>query len=431
MPATRRQVILAVVGLVMMLLVPARAAQVTLTVMGAYPPGQTAGDVLEAYIQEYQRLNPHIAVEHLPRTGTDQEAMEQIYVRTAAGIPPDIVFIPQPFLTDYVVRDIVAPVPGTYADRIRTSYLPGALYLAEYQDNLYGFPTELMSQGLAYNSVVFNQAGLPDEAPQTWEELRDFARKIALRRDDGTLERAGYGIMDYATPVIAFILTYSRSHGGNPVSSDLRSVNFSEPQSVDSVAYLKALYLEDRTAVLGLPGWAEDKLGMFFAHGPWQAQGFRLVGPEFYSGLRSALPPAGPVGRVTTFYGYLWAVTPYTAHPQEAYDFLFWLSTEETERGTTRMGDVLEALGSIPVTPADARNQPSMQEPFMQGFLAAITSEAATPIPPIPAWLESFLELGTLARQAIIGELPEVEAMRRADQFIQLRIDEYYETYDI
>lgn len=411
----------------LLLLVPAEGAEVTLTAMGSFPPGQEAGDVLQRYIEEYERLHPHVEIDHLPRTGSDLEAMEQILVRTAAGNPPDIVYVPQVLLTDYVVQEIVTPVPDAIAERIRSHFLPGALYVAEYNHVLYGFPTELMTQALAYNAVVFERAGLADEAPQTWEELREFARKLTVRGDDGRIVRAGYGIMNYATPVIAYLLTYSRSYGSDPISPDFRSVHFTNPVTVDAVRFLKTLHLEDQTAVIGLPGWTDYNLGMFFAHGPWQAQGFRRVGAEFYDSLRSAAPPLGSTGRrEATFYGYLWAVTPYARHPAEAYDFLFWLTTEPTERGTTRMGDVLATLGSIPTTREDAEHQPSMEEPFMQGFLEVLMIDAARPIPAIPAWLDAFLELGNLVTQAIQGELPETTAMERADQYIQLRIDEYF-----
>lgn len=405
---------------------PARAA-VNLTVMGAFPKGSPQGDILYGYVEEYQRSHPGIQITQVPRTGSDQEAMEKIYTSIAAGVAPDIVFIPQTFLTDYVTKEVVAPVPASMQARVQGGYLPGALQLAKYRGVLYGFPTENQTQALAYNSVIFAEAGLPDEAPRTWSDLRTMARMLTTRTSDGQIVRAGYGILDYATPISAFMLSYSRAHGNTPISDDLQRIDFSMPQSVAAVRFLKQMYREDQTAVIGSGGFGKSTLAMFFAHGPWQANGYRRVGQEFYAGLRSALPPVGSTGRhATTFYGYLWAVTPYTKHLLEAYEFLFWLNTEVTEKRTTRMGDVLEALGSIPNTPMDARNQPSMKEPFMHGFLQAIMTSAAQPIPPIPAFLESFAELSTQVVRVLKGEVPEEEAMQRVDQVIQQKLDDYY-----
>ncbi|HEX6972528.1 MAG TPA: extracellular solute-binding protein [Limnochordia bacterium] len=418
---------LAVAALVLWAL-PAAAA-VRLTLMGAYPKGgaDAAGTILEEYVQEYQRLHPDVEIVRVPRTGTDQEAMEKIYVSIAAGVPPDVVFIPQVFLTDYVARGVVQPVPRVYRSRIAAAYLPGALQLATYQGELYGFPTESQPQALAYNAAVFSQAGLPDAPPATWEELRTLARKLTRRQADGELVRAGYGILTYATPISAYVLSYSRAHGDLPIQPDLRRVNFSGAGSVAAVEFLRILYREDQTAVLEMEGFTENRLGMFFAHGPWQAAGFRSVGEAFYEGLRSAVPPRGSTGTPqTTFYGYLWAVTPYTREIEAAYRFLFWLCTEVTEKGTTRMGDVLEALGSIPNTSADASNQPSMKEPFMQGFLQGVVTGAAKPIPAIPAWLESFGELTRRVNEVLEGKMPARQAMSEVDRFIQAKLDAYY-----
>ncbi|HEX6972382.1 MAG TPA: extracellular solute-binding protein [Limnochordia bacterium] len=403
-----------------------RAANIEIFVANHYPPGTPHGTLLHRYFEEYQRLHPNVQFAHSPRTTA--EDISKILILFAAGTPPDIILVPQLFLIEYVNAGLVAPVPHQVARRIRSSYVPGAVALATYQGAIYGFPTENMPEAVVYNSRVFSDAGLVEQAPRTWPELRQIARKLTQRTGDGRFERAGYGILAHDTPNLAYLLTYSWGHGGDPVSSDARRVRFSDPTVIDAVDFLITLYREDQTAVLGSPGFSENKLGMFFSPGPWIAASLRRVGDTFYDGLRSALPPVGSTQeRVATMYGYLWVVSKETEHPQEVYDFLFWLNTEVTEKGTTRMGDVMEALGSIPNTQADARNQPSMREPFMRGFLEALTTGVARPLPSFPSWIDSVNALAAQVVRALNGEVPPQEAMREADRIIQQKIDAFFE----
>lgn len=56
----------------------------------------------------------------------------------------------------------------------------------------------------------------------------------------------------------------------------------------------------------------------------------------------------------------------------------------KTDRGTTRMGDVMATLGSLPDTHADLRNQPAMKEAFLKGFIDALPSYVQVVLPDLP-----------------------------------------------
>lgn len=405
-------------------------AKIELTIMGAFPKGTPPGDLLDSYIEEYKKLHPEIEIIQVPRTGEDQEAMEKILISIAAGNAPDIVFVPQVFLNDYVKGNVVQPVPAALKSRVEAGYLPSAMQLAMFKGVLYGFPAENQPQALAYNARVFAEAGLPDAPPEYWNDIPAMARKLTKKTADNKIERAGFGIPNWATPVASYLLTYAWQHGYNPISDDLRSVSFNKPQVLDAIRLMKRMLIEDETAITSWESWVnfgKDLVAMFYAHGPWQAMEYRTVGPAFYEQTRTALPPKGSTGKhEATFYGYLWAVTPYTKHQQESYDFLIWLCNEPTDARTTRNGNILEALGSVPNTYLDMRNQPSMKEPFMQGFLQALSLGIAKPIPPIPYWIDSFVELANQYTQAIMGQISEAEAMLRVDRFMQQKFDAFY-----
>lgn len=407
----------------------AGAAKVTLTVMGAFPNTTPYGQLLYKYVDEYQQLHPDVKIVQLPRTGGDQDEMEKIYTAVAAGVAPDIVMVPQIFLTDYVAKGVVAPVPQDLVQKARDAYLPAALFLGRYRNVLYGFPTEAQSQALAYNTAVFEKFGVADAPPKTWDELADMARKMTKSNGDGSPDQIGFGGPKFQTLSASWFLSFARSNGGDPLPLDLSYVNFSMPESIEAAEFMTRLMNENHAAIQGTGGFGDGKVAMYLAPGSWHAYRWRQVGMDFYEGLRSAPLPAGSTGNSeSTFYGYLWAVTPQTKQAKAAYDFLFWLCTEVTDRDTTRMGDVLEAQGNIPNTPWDAQNQPSVREPYMKGFLDVVMTGVAKPIPPVPSWMESFGELHNQATRIFNGEVSAKEGLGLVDQFIQKKLDEAFES---
>ena len=90
------------------------------------------------------------------------------------------------------LTDARALVESGYAADI-TRYVAGTPYPAAYhpallalaQDaygNVYGLPHTANGLGLMYNRRLFEEAGLdPDDPPQTWGEVREYARRIHAR----------------------------------------------------------------------------------------------------------------------------------------------------------------------------------------------------------------------------------------------------------
>ncbi len=75
------------------------------------------------------------------------------------------------------ITDYVADMPYPVA------YHPALLALAQdAYGNIYGLPHMANGMGLMYNRRLFEEAGLdPDKPPQTWGEVREYARRIHAR----------------------------------------------------------------------------------------------------------------------------------------------------------------------------------------------------------------------------------------------------------
>lgn len=63
---------------------------------------------------------------------------------------------------------------------------------------LYSMPFNSSTPTLYYNKTAFAEAGLdPEVAPKNFEELFEFARKLEVKAEDGTIERYGFGMGNY------------------------------------------------------------------------------------------------------------------------------------------------------------------------------------------------------------------------------------------
>ncbi|MEJ5311054.1 MAG: extracellular solute-binding protein [Anaerolineae bacterium] len=125
------------------------------------------------------------------------------------AIRPEVVINPNPYRYDpqtFIAR-ANSPLEDTYAVRLTdartliergyaadiTDYVKDTPYLAAYHPALlalaqdaygkvYGLPHTAAGMGLMYNRRLFAEAGLdPDKPPQTWGEVREYARRIHAR----------------------------------------------------------------------------------------------------------------------------------------------------------------------------------------------------------------------------------------------------------
>src|SRR5690606_280573 len=60
---------------------------------------------------------------------------------------------------------------------------------------MYGIPFMTDDYALTWNKTHFDQAGLDrNRPPETWDELRQYARLLTQRGPDGTLRVSGYAV---------------------------------------------------------------------------------------------------------------------------------------------------------------------------------------------------------------------------------------------
>lgn len=152
-------------------------------------------------IPKFEAENPGITVKHI---AVEFDALFDEIIRLhLLGQEPDIMsihgmWLPR-FAVEYAAGQRVDPIltenvpSDVKADVMANFYFP-AVMGSTYKGVIYGYPTEIDSHALVYDSALLG----PYSPPTTWDELRTVARAVTTRLPDGTVDPTGvYGFMPY------------------------------------------------------------------------------------------------------------------------------------------------------------------------------------------------------------------------------------------
>ena len=296
---------------------------------------------------------------------------------------------------------------------------------------------------LYYNKTAFEEAGLdPNDPPQTFSELKEYAEKLTIRNEDGDVERYGFtlGIVGWFVEQMvanqdALLVNNNNGRDGRATESYLDrepAVRFIElwKEMVDEEIMLnpgrgwdgaKQAFLSGRAAMM-IESTAQVKN---FSENA-EASGHEL-GTAF-------LPRPEGVDRGGVIIGgaSLWALRD---HPQEeleaAWEFLSFL-TEEKQQVYW-----FEQTGYFPVTKSAVENEMNNQffaenPNHMTAFLQLLLSKKGAPTQ--GALIGTFPEVRQIVESAIEETLQDnmipQEAMDQAASQVDETLEEYNSLYE-
>lgn len=384
-------------------------------------------DLLQKYIEEYNAMQSDVKVQYIQSEGFAQAVNEQFLLASSTGLAPDIVHVPSRSLVQYgSLLGLLVPPPPALVDVLQDKFLPGALALTTVRGVLYGPATENQMHGMALNGVVFDNAGVATDPPTSWSELAAVARRLRRVSADGQVEVAGIEMVAART-----ILSMAWSNGAKILNEANTEFTLTSDAWHETIQYLADLVKTDAAIIGSGSEFDHEKAGIKLGAAPWMRGGYiNRSGEASYARLVSAPLPAGKTGEpASEQWGYALTVSSSSKHPDKAWKFIEWLTTKETERGTTRMGDVMAALGSIPNTYIDLENQPARNEQYLAGFgniVADGYTRTLNSAPPIGADIRNTISEQVLP--ALNSEMSVQNALIEAQRVLQASLDEYIRT---
>ncbi len=142
-------------------------------------------------LEEFRKRFPHIdlqAVTGLKVEGLGSEIGPLMMI--AGGIAPDVLYVNFRKIDSYVRQGLLYPL-DEYMDReiAKDPEWKSGRILPSVEDvvnrpnregvrSYYALPYKYLVMGVYYNRIFFRQAGLPQRAPKTWDEMLEFMRRM-------------------------------------------------------------------------------------------------------------------------------------------------------------------------------------------------------------------------------------------------------------
>jgi len=324
------------------------AAPITLEVWDWNSPPSTATQPL---VDKYMKAHRNIKIKmvHQPFNSVFTQLRTAIAVRKG----PDVFrSYASPFIFDFQRGILPLTKLVTPADRknlIGWQYVSGG---GGGKGTPYALPWLAQSSMFYYNKALFKQAGLnPDKPPTTWAEL--LADCAALKKAGIVPVASGWKdgyyaewwldvtAAQYQTP--AELANYAKTNWQSPAFAkawnlliDLRKRGYTTPND-------EAIPLFPDTVDSFGAGKAAIFLGLSASAINYSQFAKTAVGPDLGAFVAPLVPNSKWKSQKYDFFpSASWAITKWTKHPNEAYDFISYLANARSQEALFR------SAGSIP-----------------------------------------------------------------------------------
>jgi ABC-type glycerol-3-phosphate transport system substrate-binding protein len=365
------------VALALLFLTPAvvlAGAAKTITLW--YPAGDiTAGAAHfsdKALFTEYEKKN-NVKVEAV---ALDYDTMQQKIFAAAAGKNiADILFIDDSWAPGFLKEEMLEPVADAKAKAWLDAVSPEIRTLSDYgKGRMWGYTQYGIDvYGLTWNKDQFKEAGLdPEKPPKTWDEFRDYAKKLTKRDAQGNITRVGYAIRHVGQPHGVVHKHFWAIYGAGAALIDTPLALHGGKYMVNTPGGKAALQLVldmldvDKSTSLNFPDPRAAFLKGIASMQISETVSIRARQPKEAPDLKwgMALPPVPKAGDkpATNLGGWLYSVPKQAKNKADAWKLIEWLNSSEKDY------DLCKQFGASPRYKANWEKEPFKSDSYDQGL---------------------------------------------------------------
>jgi len=210
-----------------------------------------AGDAQDELVAKFNASQTGIVV-GAQFQGAYADILQKLLAALAAGEVPDIVLLDSPFVALFAKDGALVPLDD-FAKKDKTGFnlkdfIPGLLQDGYYDDELFALPVLRSTPLLYVNGDMLAEAGLPVRAPITWDEFREFSKKLTKYNKAGEAEQLGAGFTMTATTGHWYFQAAVYSYGGL-VSDEKFGIHLNEEPAIKVATLWQDMVFKDKTAM--------------------------------------------------------------------------------------------------------------------------------------------------------------------------------------
>lgn len=308
----------------------------TITVWGM---GEEAKS-LPTIAKEFERDNPDIKVK--VQTIPWDTAHNKLLTAVASKKGPDVVQMGTSWIPEFAAANVLMdlkPYIEQYPEFKEENFFNGSLETTAYENKIVGIPWYIDTRVLFYRTDILKEAGY-DEAPKTWDELREVAKKLAERGDG----KYGFSI-DAKDQNVSFM--YGRQNDSELFDKQNKPL-FNQKEFVEAVEYLNGFYEDGSTpredlALDTIQAFRGDAIFPMFTSGPWNVRLLNDQAPELEGKWATAVLPEKE-NNISALGGANLSVFEYSKNKDAALKFIAFMSTAATQVKWMEMTNALPAV---------------------------------------------------------------------------------------
>lgn len=149
-------------------------------------PGQSQA-VEEQLIAAFEAENPDITVNLVTAGANYDEVAQRFQAASQTDEKPDLVISSDVWWFRYHLNDQIMPLDDVfeYLDADAEDFQPGLYGDYEYDGQHWAAPYARSTPLFYYNKTMWQAAGLPDEGPETWEQLQEWSAALEAQVPEG------------------------------------------------------------------------------------------------------------------------------------------------------------------------------------------------------------------------------------------------------
>lgn len=306
--------------------------------------------------------------ERYPDVGSEVEFgaadyADKVFTMAAAGNLPDVMLTADIYTAPFVDAGVLLDMqplaeadPEFDLDDVYESIM--GLGRVEGDPGLYMIPVSLDNVQVYYNKTMWEEAGAPLPTPDwTWDDFIASCKIIQEANPDvsciGIGGASGSGGGDFSW--WAYVVPWIRGYGGDILSEDGTTSTLDSPEALAALQAYADLWVEHDVAIpLG-----SDLGGNCFIN---QQCATWLSIPIFAGVFREGIEPGAfewdvevipshPEGRFTGMGTFGFAISADTEHPEEAWDFVKVIASQEGQETLLRTYNTMPLLKSMADSP--------------------------------------------------------------------------------
>jgi len=228
--------------------------------------GGKAAETIQSLTDEYAKAHPDVTIDAV-YAGSYQDTVAKAITASRGGNPPQLSVILSTDMFTLIDEDLVVPFDDYLTSdedkKWIAGFYPAFMENSQTGGKTYGIPFQRSTPVLYWNKEAFKEAGLdPEKAPETWDEMVAFGKKLVKKDASGNVTQWGVRIPSSGFPYWLF-QGLAIENGVTLANAEGNKTNFDDPKVVEALQYLVDLSTRDKVMAPGIIEWGSTPKAFF------------------------------------------------------------------------------------------------------------------------------------------------------------------------